>query len=361
MAPFNNLCKKKAMSSGTVHEPKPIAAVWGITECCNLACPHCYSAAGRKVGAELDHEECRRVIDEMAGLGVDVIGWTGGEPLLRNDLEDLISYAETNGIWSTVTTNGVLLDEKRAGSLQKAGIRSIQISLDGSTAEKNHVMRRASDEEFEKVLNSIRVCRKLNIKTYLATLLGFENLDDAPDMIALGKREGVACLRFCGFLPMGRGRQKAVQERLHFNKGLQDILTFMKEAIADDSFPVLFGPGCGPLPPDYEFHTCMAGVETFYIKGNGDVFPCTALVFPQHRIGNLRRQSLSDIWHDPKMTSIATYPREKITGVCHSCDNLARCHGACRGVVLAYTGDINGSLPTCLYQIEADKQTKVSG
>lgn len=334
-------------------------AGWGITDRCNLTCPHCYSAAGKKSGAELGREECLRIIDDMAELGVQVIGWTGGEPLLRPDLEEFISYAETRGIWSTITTNGVLLDEMRVGSLKQAGVKSIQISLDGSTAERSFKMRRTTDEEFACIMEGIRNCRRFEIKIYLATLLGFENIDDAEAMIALGKREGFACMRFCGFLPMGRGRSKSVQERLHFNKGLADILTFIKKAMADSTFPVLFDPGCGPLPPDYEFHACVAGKETFYLKPNGDVYPCTSLIFPRYKIGNLHERSLGEIWNDPAMAAAAEFPTEQITGVCRGCDNLARCHGACRGAALAYTGDINASLPTCLYLIEANRSARI--
>ena len=166
-------------------------------------------------------------------------------------------------------------------------------------------------------------------------------------------------MRFCGYVPVGRGRNRTIQERLDLNKGLADILAFVKKGVADSSFAVLFDPGCGPLPPDYDFHECIAGVETFYLKPNGDVFPCTALIFPQFRIGNLHERSLTEIWNDPAMTAMSEYPVEKITGTCKSCDNLARCHGACRGTTLAHTGDINGSLPTCLYQIEVDRQASI--
>lgn len=340
---------------------KPIVAGWGITDRCNLTCPHCYSAAGKKSGSELSHEESRRIIDDMAMLGIQVIGRTGGEPLLRPDLEELVAYAARYGIWSSITTNGILLDKKRALSLTEAGIKSIQISLDGSTPERNYRMRRTTDDEFGRILDGIRICKRLNIKIYLATLLGFENLDDAQRMIELGKREGFACMRFCGFLPVGRGHRKTVQERLHFNKGLTDILAFIKKAIADDSFTVLFDPGCGPLPPNFEFHQCIAGMETFYIKPNGDVFPCTSLIFPQFRVGNLRDRSLAEIWNDPTMAAIAKYPTEKITGGCRDCDNLANCHGACRGAVVAYTGDVDASFPACLYSVHTRRMAQSAG
>jgi radical SAM protein with 4Fe4S-binding SPASM domain len=336
----------------TTHQkPGPPIIGWEITNQCNLACPHCFSAAAKRPHNEMDTAECRAAIDAMARIGVGMIGWTGGEPLLRNDLEELTAYAKSRGIKSIITTNGVLLDESRAKSLIDAGTRAIQISLDGSTPELNWKMRRATAEQFDRIMDGIRICRKLGVKLFLATLLGEENLDDAREMMQLAKREGIDIIRFCGYTPVGRGKRADIQDRLQFRRRQDDLRRFIEEVQMDDSIVVTFDPGFGPVPPEYTFHQCTAGMETFYLKANGDVYPCTALLHQQFRVGNIRRRPLEEIWNDPAISAMTSYPRDRLEGPCRECDNFMNCHGACRGTAFAHTGNMNASLPVCLYQV----------
>jgi radical SAM protein with 4Fe4S-binding SPASM domain len=329
----------------------PRAVGWEITTQCNLTCPHCYSAAAKRPHNEMNTDECKRVIDSLEWIGAGEIGWTGGEPLLRDDLEELIAYASAKGINSSITTNGVLLNEKRAIILKEAGNRAIQISLDGSTPEKNYRMRRATEDEFNKIIEAIRICGRLNIKVYLASLLGQETLEDAPEMVKLAKREGLDAIRFCGYTPAGRGKSADIKQRLNFAAKLVELHKFIDEAQADDNIIAMFDPGFGPTPPGYYFHECIAGKDIFYIKANGDIHPCTSLLNKQFRVGNLRERPLEEIWNDPEIVRMAENQGKNLHGFCRDCDNLANCHGACRGAVLAHTGDLNASFPVCLYQV----------
>jgi radical SAM protein with 4Fe4S-binding SPASM domain len=328
---------------------KPRIVGWEITNQCNLSCVHCYTAAGKRPHDELTTDDCKRVIDSMADIGVATIGWTGGEPLLRADLEELAGYAAQKGIMSNITTNAVLLDEQRAKSLLDVGMRAVQISLDGSTPERNRRIRGSSDEEFHQIINAIRLCKSLNLRVHLATLIGLETLDDVREMVALGKREGVDVIRFCGFAPVGRGKRNNIRERLQFSGVLDTLAQFIREMQNDSEIVMTFDVSFGPVPPDYVFHACMAGIETFYLKANGDVFPCTALLDQRFCVGNVREYPLEEIWNTPKMWEHSQFPKDEIKGACHSCDNFAYCHGACRGATLAHTGDLYASFPTCLY------------
>lgn len=332
---------------------RPQIIGWEITSYCNLECPHCYSAAARKPRPELSTAECKRVIDSMAQTGAAMIGWTGGEPLLREDLEELTEYAGALGIKANITTNGVLLDEARTARLAEAGIRAVQVSLDGSTAERNRRMRATSDEEFDRIINAIRICIRQNLRVHLATLIGRETLDDANNMIALAKREGVDAIRFCGFAPVGRGKGKGVRRRLEFTDDGRDLFAFIQRAQDDSTLVMSFDVSFGPVPPEYGFHKCIAGVETCYVKGNGDVFPCTALLDPVFRIGNLRDESFEQIWQNPRMAAVARFSSEEITGPCRVCDNFSNCHGGCRGSAWTQCGEVHGSTLQCLYRYAA--------
>ncbi len=323
---------------------------WEITQQCNLTCKHCFTAASRRPHNELTTDECKRTIDSMAAIGVGYIGWTGGEPLLRPDLEELTEYAGSKGIRSTITTNGVLLDRKRAESIVASRNRAIQISLDGSTAERNQKMRGATSDEFERILEALDICRELRTRVVLATMIGRENLDDGPEMIRLAKRVGAGSIRFCGYTPIGRGKRGDVLERLGFSSGLAELHRFIETAQNDSEIICEFDPGFGPVPPEYSFHECSAGIDTFYLKANGDVYPCTALTDRRFLVGNIRKQPLEEIWSSDQMCAMSAYPRESIHGDCAGCDNFSNCHGGCRGAAFAHTGDLSASFPVCLYR-----------
>ncbi|MCX6830228.1 MAG: radical SAM protein [candidate division Zixibacteria bacterium] len=329
---------------------KPERIGWEITRFCNLTCPHCYSAATKKPLRELSTAESLNIIKSLKEMGTGFIGWTGGEPLLRGDLEKLISYAAEMGIKSAITSNGVLLDEKRARSLQKAGVRMVQISIDGSTPEWNNRIRRATTEEFYKALEAVRICRRLGYSVTMAMLIGEENLDDAPEYIKLATHEGVDCVRFCGFVPFGRG--KSQNHRLGFTERKGDLKKFVSKHYGSEKPMIAFDPAFGPPPPYYYFHECMAGKSMFYLTCTGDVFPCTSLLGKENLIGNVRKRSLADIWNDPKMTAVSDLRPQDIHGVCRDCRHLKHCHGACRGITKCHTGDLYASFPLCLYRVK---------
>jgi len=333
---------------------RPYVIGWEITSRCNLACPHCYTrpAAGTDP-YELNHEECLGQIDALAGLGLEIIGWTGGEPLLRHDLETLSDYAlKKYGIKSTVTTNGVLLDEARARSLKESGMAAIQISLDGSTFERNRTFRGADRDEYDKAIKALDICKSLEIKTNLAMLLCRLNLDDAPRMIDLARKHGVWGIRFCGFMPVGGAGRERVRHNMALNGELKKLHDFIEEAREIQEPTVMFDPGFGPIPPDYWFHECVAGVETMYLKANGDLYPCTGLLHDKFLVGNVRERSLKELWNDPAMTVMAQYDRSRLHGECADCANFTNCHGACRGAAFAHTGELDGSIPNCLYRVK---------
>jgi len=328
---------------------KPELVGWEITRACNLTCPHCYTAATRKPRDEMTTADCRRVLDELIALGTSFIGWTGGEPLLRSDLEELIIYAREQGnIESGITTNGVLLDEARARSLKQAGVSSMQISLDGSNAERNRVMRRATDEEFSKVVEAIRICHRLEFKLHMAMVIGKDTLEDVPAFVELARREGVTSIRYCGFIPWGRGKRSDVVGRLLWDDHRDRLRKYVESAGETENPVQMFDPAFGPIPPGYHFHECTAGVSTLYLSCYGDVYPCTSLLDKQFIVGNVKERSMREIWNDPNMTRIANFPREQIAGHCRECDYFPRCHGGCRGITFAHTGDLNASFPVCL-------------
>lgn len=328
---------------------------WGITLRCNLSCPHCYSSAVKSSSDELSTAECCQLIDSMASLGVKNIGWTGGEPLLRKDLEELISYAHRYGITSGITTNGILLNKSRVESIKRAGIRSLQISLDGSTAAKNRNIRNARLKDFQLIMDGIRMSLEAGLPVSLAAILGRETMDDMADYVEMARVLGVRAVRLCGFVPHGAGRDEAVLRRMCFADRLGELVDLAGRLQEEESPEVLLDPAFGPLPPAYNFHRCHAGILTFYISHNGDIYPCTALISDRFKVGNVRQRPLPDIIADQKMTEVALLDRETIHGHCRACAFFRICQGACRGVTYAHTGDLYGSFPVCLHRASLEQ------
>ncbi len=126
---------------------------------------------------------------------------------------------------------------------------------------------------------------------------------------------------------------------------LRELVDWMQ---TQQTIQVYFDPAVGPLPPDHAFHECMAGVKFCYINSRGDVYPCTSLLHPRFKVGNVRRSSITAIWNTPRMTEMATMDRSRVGGQCAECRHFADCQGACRGIAYAHTGDVLASFPNCL-------------
>jgi len=329
--------------------PKYNLIGWGITERCNLTCPHCFSSAKKTADDEFTTDECRVVIDALARVGVGTIGWTGGEPLLRKDLEELMRHAASYGIASSITTNGIPLTRRRAKSLSAAGVKTIQISLDGSTPEKNRNIREARLKDFDLVINGVKYCLELEITVNLAMIVCRATLDDVKDYVAMARELGTESVRFCGFVPHGYGNEDAMRKKMAFGDRLGDLAALVDELEQMDSPRLRLDPGFGPLPPSYQFHHCIAGVGTFYICSDGSVYPCTGLISDRFKVGNVRERPLEEILKDPSMMEMANYDHSRIHGPCRKCQYFRVCRGACRGAVFAHTGDLDASFPACLF------------
>ncbi|UCE25823.1 MAG: radical SAM protein [Candidatus Zixiibacteriota bacterium] len=323
---------------------------WGITRRCNLSCPHCYTSAAKTSTGELTTEECREIIDLMPGLGAENIGWTGGEPLLRKDLEELMRYAQRYGITSSITTNGIPLTKRRVAKLAEVGLRALQISLDGSTPEKNRNIRRARLADFELVINGAKMCLEAGLPVTLAMIISRDTIDDVMDYVAMARNLGVNSIRFCGFVPHGDAEDGEARHRLEFSDHHRELYALVERLVDVESPTIVFDAGHGPVPPGYSCHQCNAGTETFYISDNGDVYPCTGLLYDRFKVGNLRLRPLLELIDDPKMSEMARYDHSQIHGHCRDCQYFRVCRGACRGATYAHTGDLNASFPVCLFR-----------
>ncbi|MDO5556025.1 MAG: radical SAM protein [Clostridia bacterium] len=175
----------------------PLTVGWDITHMCNLRCKHCYAAAGKIGEKEFSLEEIKSIVDELDKLGTILIALAGGEPLMRKDICEIISYIKGKGIEIFLNTNGTLITEEKLLKLLEAGLTHIEISVDG--LEKEHDFIRG-EGSFQKVLKTIEICQKYNVKVGIMSTLFKHNIDKIPEFIDFFHNKEVIGIGFLRFI-----------------------------------------------------------------------------------------------------------------------------------------------------------------
>ena len=182
-----------AVSQPGIHKKSGVVIIWNLTNRCNLACPHCYAQATSKgVANELSTREAKKVIDDLARQKVMVLILSGGEPILRQDLYELATYAKEKGISCALSTNGTLINELHVGKILKSGISYVGISVDG--IGETHDQFRGKKGAYAASLKAIRLCRDLGIKVGLRLSLTAHTARALPRIFDLFEEENLVKL-----------------------------------------------------------------------------------------------------------------------------------------------------------------------
>jgi radical SAM protein with 4Fe4S-binding SPASM domain len=346
---------------------RPYVVSWNLTYRCNLACEHCYLDAGSTpaVGSdnfsdrsELGTEECYKVIDEIAAFAPECLTiLTGGEPLLRRDILEIVRRAADRGLWVVVGTNGVRVTENVARRLAEAGGRGLSLSLDALDPERHDGFRKVRGA-WQNTVTGAEILHRTALPFIVQTTAGSHNLgelDAIADFAYERLRAKVWNLYF--LVPTGRGQfvsdmtpaqyddvlaalfriQGRYQGRMLVNaKCAPHYIKTVLEHGSEDSRPIrTYSGGAGG---------CPAGTHYLGIRPNGDVTPCPYLpVFA----GSLRRSSLSALWSSSDLfTSIRQ--RTALGGRCGECELNAQC-GGCRARAFGMTGELMAEDPLCTH------------
>jgi len=329
----------------------PDTVIWEITRQCNFNCAHCIvSASPERPADEMTTEMAKRFIEKFADIGGRQIFISGGEPLLRDDLEDILNHARNFGFHNfSVASNGSLLTEKRLESLINAGVNNMQFSLDGATPEINASIRGGGINSFGKTFRAIELAVNAGISVTVGAFFSPRNIDSISDMVDLCRRARVPMLRFSGFIPLGRARNPKIIESMKFS--WEQMERFFRFVCEYDPYQtgvqIGFDHTFGPF---LERNICVAGKAIFYLSSNGDIYPCPSFLHPDFKCGNVFDNDLEDlkeILESQKMKSCQV-SADEITGECAGCEDLSWCKGGCRGVAYAYKEDIRASFPNCL-------------
>lgn len=351
--------------SSATNPRAPRLVFWETTEACNLACVHCRRLAGsiRPATDQLTTDEATRLIDQLAAAGCMILVFSGGEPLMRGDLFELLRHAQARGLATAVASNGTLINDAVARELAAAGVRRVSISLDGPDAATHDSFRRI-DGSFEAALGAIANLRQAGIGVQINCTVARHNHERLEEMHRLAGRVGAEALHFFMLVPVGCGVELA-EEMMLSPQRYEQILHWIYEKDAAEG-PLRIKATCAPhymrvwiqrrkaagLPLQrgdghmYKMSRgCLAGTEIVFVSHRGEVFPCGYLPVPA---GSLRENTFAEIWENAELLRAF---REPVTlhGKCGECEYLHVCLG-CRARAYAATGDVLAEEPCCLHQ-----------
>jgi len=359
--------EQPARGSSPSDDMKPVV-VWNCTRRCNLGCAHCYAASTQQPQAdELTTDEAQRLIDDLAAFGVTVLLFSGGEPLLREDIFELIEYARRSGIRAVLSTNGTLLTRRTAERLAKVGLNYCGVSLDGP-ADINDAFR-GSPGAFAKALEGIRNCRNLGLKVGLRLTMHRGNVEAIPAMFDLIARERIPRVCFYHLVEVGRGRglhgeflgheqtRTALDTIIDRTVGLHARGTKVEVLTVDNHAdgPYVYLRLLREEPRRAE--RCLqllrmnggnrSGIAIGCVGWTGEVHPDP--FWRSRTLGNVRNRPFSEIWSDPNEPLLARLRarRPYLPERCRGCRWLEVCNGNFRARAEAATGDPWGEDPAC--------------
>jgi radical SAM protein with 4Fe4S-binding SPASM domain len=289
-------------------------------------------------------------VEALGRAGVRKVAFSGGEPLLRTDLEEVMGRGRQAGITGFgLVTNGALLEPARARSLKAAGLGSAQVSLDGPDARDHAVVRGGTPRDFYRAQRAVRLFRDAGVMVQVAALVSPLTIQRFDELVLLTQALGAAALRFCSFVPAGRGQDPAVRSVLEPSpdqlRTFVDRLRAARESLGR-ALTLTVDHGIGPWRADGQF-TCGAGRDVAYLAADGTLYPCPGLFFDAFRVGNTRETPLADLLDSPLMSTTRSLPKTDLEGPCSTCTNTA-CSGGCRGAAFACTGRVTGSPAFCV-------------
>lgn len=363
--------KVQGQSRGTLEGRGPIV-VWNCTKACNLECRHCYAEATHNpTPDELSTEEAKLFMDSLISYNVPVLLFSGGEPLMRKDIFELMEYGANIGLRMVLSTNGTLINLKKAKKIKELGISYVGISLDGLKDVNDDF--RGMQGAYEKAMEGFRNCEAVGQKTGLRLTLSKTTSKELPKIFDLIEKNKIPRVCFYHLVYTGRGSEIKDEDLSHEEKrkaldfiiektldfGARDINTeiltvdnhcdgiylyeYMKdknEVMAEEILKMLSINGGN------RSGVAIASVDWV---GNSYIDQFTRDI----PIGNIREKSFGKIWDGDENSFLLKLRDRKnyLKGRCVSCKWLNQCNGNFRARALS-TGDFWASDPGCYFTDE---------
>jgi radical SAM protein len=376
---------------GLNFDETPFLAIWEVTQSCDLACKHCRAAAQPIAHPdELTNAEGKALIDQIAAMGVPIFVFTGGDPLKRKDVFELIRYAADKGVQVALTPSATpLLTREAIFKLKEAGLVRLGISLDGSTPEIHDTFR-GLPGAYARTIQAIEWANEAGIPIQVHTTISRHNADDLDNLCALFEKLAIVMWNVFFLVPVGRGQLDdlldgeeferifgqiyELSHRVNFQIKTTEAMHYRRYLLQNNleerrvSHGNLPGHGAGhpgsvqraaamtyePGAPTSDAKTRTASWATrrvndgkgfLFVSHVGNVYPSGFL--PIHA-GNIRETPLSEIYRNaPIFKSLRD--TSKLEGKCGACEYKEICGGS-RARAYAVTGDPLAAEPCCIYQ-----------
>ncbi len=333
-----------------------------VKRACALACQHCRaSAEDVRDPRELSTAQGKDLIRQVAAMGTPLLVLTGGDPLQRDDLEELIRYGKSWGLtMATIPAATPRLTRDRIFRLAEAGVDQLALSLDGETAAKHDAFRRV-EGTFDRVINAAAWIREAHVPLQINTVFGAWNADDFDELAAAVEQLGAVFWEIFFLVPTGRGsalqgctadQMERLFARIH---ELSQRVTFHIKVTEAQHYRRFFQqreaegevvPRHGPHPP-IGSRPVNAGLGFCFISHTGAVQPSGFLPLD---CGNVKTDRLAAVYRRHE-TFLALRDLSLIKGPCASCSYLDFCSGGSRARTYALTGDFLGSETACRFAV----------
>ncbi len=368
---------------GLNYDETPFLAIWEVTQSCDLACKHCRAAAQPIAHPDqLTNAEGKALIDQIAAMGVPIFVFTGGDPLKRADVYELIEYAAEKGVKVALTPSATpLLSREAIFKLKEAGLVRLGISLDGSTPEIHDTFR-GLPGAWARTIQAIEWANEAGLPIQVHTTISRHNAHDLDDLCALFEKLAIVMWNVFFLVPVGRGQlgdllsgeefeqvfgkiyelshrvsfQIKTTEAMHYRRYL--LQHNLQERRMGHGHPGSLKMGAAPEyqagEPTSDAQTRTASWATrrvndgkgfLFVSHVGNVYPSGFL--PIHA-GNIREQPLSDIYRNAPIFK-ALRNTSRLEGKCGACEYKEICGGS-RARAYAVTGDPLAQEPCCIYQ-----------
>ena len=364
---------------GLDYDEAPFLAIWEVTQSCDLACKHCRAAAQPLAHPDqLTTEEGKGLIDQIADLHVPIFVFTGGDPLKRADLCELIQYASDKGVKVAVTPSATpLLTREAIFKMKDAGLVRLGISLDGSTAEIHDAFR-GLPGAWARTIQAIEWANEAGVPIQVHTTISRHNAHDLDNLCNLFEKLAIVMWNVFFLVPVGRGQLGdllsgeefeqvfgkiyELSQRVSFQIKTTEAMHYRRYLLQHNLQERRMGHGhAHGKPAAYEAGAPTADAETrthgwatrrvndgkgfVFISHMGNVYPSGFL--PIHA-GNIREKSLADIYRNAPIFK-ALRNTSRLEGKCGACEFKEICGGS-RARAYALTGDPLAPEPCCIYQ-----------
>ncbi len=338
-------------------DQSPLLVIWEVTRSCELACLHCRAEAIHKRDPlELSPDEGKALLDDVHRMGTPLIIFTGGDPLQREDLEELIAYAAQLGLRvGTIPATTDRLTRERMMSIRAAGLDQMAISIDGETATKHDNFRQVPGS-FAKAMQAAQWAHELSIPLQVNTVFGAWNADDFDALAELVTALRVVFWEVFFLVPTGRGvglegctvdqfevlfaklddLSQRVDYKVKVTEG-QHYRRFLAERYPDHQSLVA---AHGHMPRV----AVNAGRGFCFVDHTGVVSPSGFLPLP---CGNVRDQSIIDVYRNSPTFRALRNP-DLLEGACGTCPHRVVCGGGSRARAYALTGNLHAAEPGCI-------------